>query len=70
MAEQSRPTSDLVHISRLNGDFRRNYGSLLGAYLYLRSIGAVRQRPFRWIGIFSLIGSVVAAVIARHGSLW
>ncbi len=70
MAEQSPSTSDLVHISKLNGDFRRNYGSLLGAYLYLRSIDAVRQRPFRWMGIASLVGSAVAAVIARYGSLW
>ncbi len=66
MSEQSGRT-DLVHISRLNGDFRRNYGPLLGAYLYLRSIDAVRQRPFRWIGIVSLIGSVAVAAFVRQG---
>lgn len=24
-------------IAKLNGDFRRNYGTLLGAFLYMRS---------------------------------
>ena len=32
MSDQS---SELVEISKLNGDFRRNYGKLIGAYLYL-----------------------------------
>lgn len=69
MIKQASPTSDLVQICKLNGDFRRNYGALLGAYLYLRTINAVRQRPFRWIGISSLIGSVAGALFAGHGSL-
>jgi hypothetical protein len=29
--------SELVEFSKLNGDFRRNYGKGLGAILYLRS---------------------------------
>jgi hypothetical protein len=41
MSDQS---SELVEISKLNGDFRKNYGKLVGAYLYLRSIGAARGR--------------------------
>jgi hypothetical protein len=43
--------SELVEISKLNGDFKKNYGGLIGAYLYLRSIGAVRGRSFIWTGI-------------------
>jgi len=39
MSEQS---SEFVEISKLNGDFRRNYGKLIGAYLYLRSVSATR----------------------------
>jgi hypothetical protein len=31
-------SSALVEISKLNGDFRENYGKLIGAFLYLRSI--------------------------------
>jgi hypothetical protein len=70
MSEPPGPTSDLVHISQLNGDFRRNYGLLLGAYLYLRSIDAVHQRPFRSIGVVSLIASAVATAVARYGHAW
>jgi hypothetical protein len=36
----SDPSSELVEISKLNGDFKRNYGKLIGAYLYLRSVSA------------------------------
>ena len=47
---KDRP-SELVEISRLNGDFERNYGRLLGAYLYLCSISATRGRSFLWGGL-------------------
>ena len=70
MTEHTDPKSDLVHISKLSGDFRRNYGLILGAYLYLRSIDAAGQRPPRWIGLVSLLGSALAAVFAQHGSAW
>ena len=42
----SEPISELVEISRLNGDFKRNYGKLIGAFLYLRSISAARASFF------------------------
>jgi hypothetical protein len=48
MSDQS---SELVEISKLNGDFRRNYGKLIGAYLYLRSVSAARGRPWFWAGL-------------------
>jgi len=51
--------SDIVEIARRNGDFQRNYGTLLGAFLYLRSLSAVRGRPITWMGLVS--GLVVAA---------
>jgi hypothetical protein len=38
--------SDLVEIAKRNGDFRKNYGVLVGAILYLRSISAARPRLF------------------------
>lgn len=37
-------SDDLAKIAKLNGNFRKNYGPLLGAYLYLRSISAARGR--------------------------
>jgi hypothetical protein len=45
MSDQS---SELVEISKLNGDFRKNYGKLIGAYLYLRSVSAARGRSILW----------------------
>jgi hypothetical protein len=46
--------SELVEISKLNGDFKRNYGKLIGAFLYLRSVSAARERPFFWGALFAL----------------
>ena len=48
MSDQS---SELVEISKLNGDFRRNYGKLIGAFLYLRSVSAARGRSLFWGGL-------------------
>jgi hypothetical protein len=66
----SGPFSELVEISKLNGDFKRNYGKLIGAYLYLRSLSAARPRSYFW-------GSALFAVVAtgvtwleRHGFSW
>ena len=47
----SEHSSELVEISKLNGDFRRNYGKLIGAYLYLRSISAARGRSLLWLAL-------------------
>ena len=38
----AQSSSELVEISKLNGDFKRNYGKLLGAILYLRFVSAAR----------------------------
>jgi hypothetical protein len=63
MSDQS---SELVEISKLNGDFRRNYGKLIGAYLYLRSISAARGRYWFWTGLISFAGSCVLAWVLKH----
>jgi hypothetical protein len=62
-------SSELVEISKLNGDFRRNYGKLIGAYLYLRSVSAARRRSWFWAGLISFACSVALAWLARHGWL-
>jgi hypothetical protein len=59
--------SELVEISKLNGDFRRNYGKLVGAYLYLRSVSAARGRPWFWTALISFACSAALAYLARHG---
>ncbi len=42
MADEVETSCDLSKIAKLNGGFRRNYGTLLWAFLYLRSISAAR----------------------------
>jgi hypothetical protein len=59
--------SELVEISKLNGDFRKNYGKLIGAYLYLRSVSAARGRSWFWAGVVSIACSAVLAWLAKHG---
>jgi len=60
--------SELVEISKLNGDFRRNYGKLLGAFVYLRSISAARGRSLLWSGLIVTTLSGLA-LLARLGWL-
>ena len=67
MSDQS---SELVEISKLNGDFRRNYGKLIGAFLYLRSVSAARCRPWFRAGLVSFVCSVALAWFARHVLAW
>jgi hypothetical protein len=46
----------LVEIAKQNGDFRKNYGVIVGAILYLRSINAARPRLFWWQALMAGIG--------------
>ncbi|CAL74725.1 hypothetical protein BRADO0802 [Bradyrhizobium sp. ORS 278] len=43
--------SDLVEIAKRNGDFRKNWGLIIGSILYWASIKAARPRSFLWTGI-------------------
>lgn len=72
MADEIEGSSELSRIARLNGDFRRNYGRLLGAFLYLRSISAVRGRSWLWAGLASLLGSAALGWLSKQdpSSLW
>lgn len=63
---QEVETSELSKIAKLNGDFRRNYGTLLGAFLYLRSISAARGRSWFWAGLISAAVSALLAWLTRH----
>jgi hypothetical protein len=51
--------SDLVEIAKRNGDFRKNYGLLVGAILYLRSINAARPRLFWWQALIACVAGVL-----------
>ena len=68
MLEPAGQSSDLVEIAKRNGDFKRNYGTLIGAYLYLRSLSAARGRSFYWIGLVVLLSSALAW-LDKHGWL-
>jgi hypothetical protein len=60
------PFSELVALAKLNGDFKRNYGKLIGAYLYLRSIGAARGRSLLWGGFLVAWVSAGLSWAERH----
>jgi len=70
MAEDVQASSELSKIAKLNGDFRRNYGLLLGAFLYLRSINASRGRSWLWAGLASVIASIALSWIGKHIPSW
>ena len=63
MSDRDVAHSDLVEIAKRNGDFRKNYGLLIGAFLYLRSINAARPRLFWW-------QALMAAIAGALGFLW
>jgi hypothetical protein len=62
--------SELVEISKLNGDFEKNYGRLIGAYLYLRSISAARRRSFLGTGLISIVCSAALAWVGKRCFAW
>ena len=64
----SVPSSELVEISKLNGDFKRNYGRLIGAFLCLRSISATRGRSCLWSSLLVAISSSGSRVVAEAPS--
>lgn len=67
MLEPTGQSSELVEIAKRNGDFRRNYGLVIGAFLYLRSLSAARSRSFTCLG---LISAVVAAALWLSRFAW
>lgn len=69
MPEPDRPTSDLVEIARRNGDFKRNYGPLLGAFLYLRSLSAARGKSLFWSGTVAAGFCATLHWLAKQGHI-
>ena len=70
MSERFDTSSALVEISKFNGSFRKNYGTIIGAYLYLRSIRVVRGPSFLWTGLISIACSAALAWLGKHGLAW
>jgi hypothetical protein len=70
MAEEVQASSELSKIAKLNGEFRKNYGTLLGAILYLRSISAAR-RASHWGGLVVAFATVILTWMAKkYGWAW
>lgn len=67
MSDQVGNSPELAKIAKLNGDFRRNCGLLLGAFLYLRSISAARSRSWTWMGLLAVVCSALLTWLLRHG---
>ena len=67
MSKESNTSSQLVEISKLNGSFKRNYGTFIGAYLYLRSISAARGKSHLWGGFWFALASVGATWLGKYG---
>ncbi|MCA1550168.1 hypothetical protein I6F36_25390 [Bradyrhizobium sp. BRP19] len=65
MADECKTLSDLPEVAKLNGEFRRNYGKVLGAFLYLRSISAARGRSWFWTALFSAACSTALAWVGK-----
>ena len=66
MLGRKEPASELVEIAKRNGDFKKNYGILIGAYLYLRSLRAARGRPLFWTGLMlTALSSMLAWLSGR-----
>jgi len=67
MLEPTGQRSDFVEIAKRNGDFKRNYGTWIGAFLYLRSLSAARGRSFYWLGLFCALLSAALPWLAKLG---
>jgi hypothetical protein len=66
MSDQETTNSDLVEVAKLNGDFRKNYGLIVGAFLYLRSISAARGGSFWWNGLLFIVTGAIA-LLEKYG---
>ena len=63
------PTSDFVAILKLNGDFKQNYGRLVGAFLFLCAIRAARGRSYFWHGLLLAACATGLTWLKKHGLL-
>jgi len=70
MADGTETSTELSKIAKLNGDFRRNYGTLLGAFLYLRSINAARGRSWVWGGLLVAGAAAIISWLQKQLLLW
>ena len=57
----------LIEVVKRNGDFRKNYGLAIGAFLFLRSLSAARGGVAFWNTLAAIATTALAAVLQKHG---
>jgi hypothetical protein len=67
VSDQDAKNSELVEIVKRNGDFRKNWGPIIGAFLYLRSIAAARGGS-SWCKGLLVVALGAATLLQRHGT--
>ncbi|MCK1741223.1 hypothetical protein IVA80_10160 [Bradyrhizobium sp. 139] len=70
MDDEAEVSSELTKIAKLNGDFKRNYGALLGAILYLRSISAARRASHWGRSIVAFATVILTWMAKKYGWAW
>jgi hypothetical protein len=60
VSDQDAKNSNLMEIVKRNGDFRKNYGIAVGAFLYLSSINAARGGISWWKTMLSIAVATTA----------
>jgi len=56
----------LLEIAKRNGDFRKNWGPIVGALLYLSSIAATRSESLWWKGLI-LAATGIIVLLQKYG---
>ena len=59
--------ASLVEVVKRNGDFRKNYGLLIGAFLYLRSVSAARGGTAFRNAFVAMTTAGFVAILQKYG---
>lgn len=62
----STERSDFFDLLKHNGDFRKHYGLIIGAYLYALSLRTICGRPFPWLSTFLAVFAASVGWLAMH----
>ncbi|WP_076859409.1 hypothetical protein [Bradyrhizobium mercantei] len=62
MSDEQKNMS-LIEVVKRNGDFRKNYGIAIGAFLFLRSLSAARGGTTFWNALAAIVTAAFAAVL-------
>jgi hypothetical protein len=66
MSDETKNIS-LIEVVKRNGDFRKNYGMAIGAFLFLRSVSAARGGSAFWSALVAIATAGFTAILQKHG---